>query len=855
MILGEWGRRAWYLLNRGRRERELADEMAAHREMLGDPQRFGNALRIREEARDAWVARGLDEAWQDLRYAVRSLVRAPLFAASVILILAFGIGLNLAFFQLLNVMALRPPDVKSPETLVQFHRIAKNFQSNGVPYPATQFIKEHSGGLSAVMTSAPNRVVWDGDATARVTALGVSANWFSELGYSAALGRIFVESIDEQVDSPSVVVVSDAFWRTRLNGTADVVGRRVRVNDEPATIVGVAPSGFPDLDRQEPHIWFLLSQIDRFSPGTDFKLAWGSHNTALYGRLRPGVMPAAARDSLRSTIDELARMQPSHFSADETLEPYLGTDGFRGPRDRKELLLIASLIGSLTFVVLLVTCANIGNLVLSHAIGRLRELGVRAALGASRWRLLRQQLVQSLLLAALGAVAGLVLANWALRVFAAQTSLPRYLNLAPDGRTFVAAAAIALLSTLVFGIIPAWMVSRRDLIGVMKEGGYSASRGLARARFRLVLIGAQVMGCCVLLIVAGLMVRGLRHLLIADLGFEFEQVAAVDASPRAYGIRGPAARAYWDEVKQTIAGRGDVEMVALVSQAPLGDSVSRSMYRDSRLTVTDVRVEPAFFQLMRIPLIAGRTFAPSDDAGEVIIISRRLAIDMYGTLDVLGKAFPKFESSMTIIGVSEDAPLVNAGATMVAEQYRPLGRDHYEEALLVARSRGNPAILLGPMRDAARSANSRVLPSTWLLKTHYEERVRTSSLASMIAGTIGILALTLACFGLFGVVSYGVAMRTREIGIRRALGASGMSVLALVLQHLVLPVGIGMVLGTAAGLGAGWLLAREPFYLPSSDVLTPVLIVIFFTLTAGAAALVPASRALGAEPLRALRHE
>jgi predicted permease len=546
MILGEWGRRVWYVLNRRRFERELADEMAAHREMLGEPQRFGNALRIREDARDAWVARWLDEAWQDFRHAGRTLGRAPGFAVTVILILGFGIGLNLAFFQVLNLMALRPPDVKSPETLVRFDRRGKNFQSNGVPYPATQFIRLHNSVLSAVLASTGGSVVLDEDETSRLSALYVSANWFQELGHGPALGRVFVESIDERADAPATIVISQTAWQTRFHGAGDVVGRTVRINDRPATVIGIAREDFPDLEHHQPQVWLLIHQIDRFNEGSTFKDDWSAHNTQLYGRLRQGITAAAAREGLRPTIEELARIRPAEFQRDEILEPYLGTSGFRGPRDVKELVLVALLIGSLTFVVLLVVCANIGNLVLSHAIGRLRELGVRAALGASRGRILRQQIVESLVLAALGALAGLVLAYWALRAVAVELSLPRYLSLAPDLRTFAAAAVIALVATVMFGIVPAWMVSRRDLIGVMKEGGYSTSRGLARARFRLLLTAAQVAGCCVLLIVAGLMVRGLRSLLVADLGFDYRQVAVMDGVPP---VQGAAARVYWDEVK------------------------------------------------------------------------------------------------------------------------------------------------------------------------------------------------------------------------------------------------------------------------------------------------------------------
>jgi predicted permease len=514
------------------------------------------------------------------------------------------------------------------------------------------------------------------------------------------------------------------------------------------------------------------------------------------------------------------------------------------------------MLGGLTLVVLTVACANLSNLILSHAISRLREFSVRAALGATRPRILRQQLVESVLLASVGTLGGLLLGHWGARVIAAQLSLPTYLDFTPDWRMVTAAVASALLATLASGLIPALMVIRRDLIAAMRDGGHQTSRGLARARFRLVLIGSQVAGCCVLLIVAGLMVRGAQRMLTADAGFEFEQVAVLDASLPRYGIRGEAARAYWAEVTRALGATPEVERVALASHSPLGTRGSRSKYSDApRLSVTTMTVDPSFLPLLRIPIVAGRNFEPNDDAETVTIISSRLALEMYGTLDVVGKGFPRSMAHQTIIGISADAPLATVTATNVAEQYSLIGRNGYADVVLLARARGNADRLLAPLRDAARVADARVLPKTSLPTTQFDKTLRTRRFASAIASMTGLLALSLACFGIFGVVAYSVAMRTREIGIRRALGAGGASVVLLLLRQLTVPIALGMLVGTAVGVASASALQGEPFHLPSPDLATPAVALVIFALTAAVAALLPSLRALGMDPLHALRHE
>jgi predicted permease len=698
-------------------------------------------------------------------------------------------------------------------------------------------------------------VVWEDSSASRLSASFVSANWFAEMGYGAAIGRVFIEGADDRTDAAPMVVVSDQLWRTRLGADPDVVGREVRLNGRMATIIGVAHARFPDLDLDNPKLWLPIGQTDYFEPGTALRNTWRSSHAELYGRLRPGVSSAAAKESLRSTAAALARAHPEEFKPDEWFEPATAADRFRSEHDRRQIWTVAVLVGGLTLLVLAVASANLGNLVLSHAIGRLREFSVRAALGATRWRILRQILLECGLLAASGTAGGVVLGQTSARVFASVMELPPYLDFTPDWRLFAAAFAIASVATLAFGLIPAWMVTRRDLVRGMKDGGQQMSAGLARARFRLTLVTAQVAGCCALLIVAGAMARSLQHLLVADPGFKVDRVAVLDPSLAKHGIHGEAARAYWSQVKEIVAAHPDDQGLALASPEPLGDAITMTGYPNTPMKITVMHVEPAYFSVLQIPLLSGRTFEPADPDDAVVIISRRLAMNVYGTIDVAGRHFPQAESAETIVGVAADAPLTQLRASDGAEEYRPIRGSQYEGAVLVARSRGNPETLVPPLWAAARAADSRVLPMTHLLVNQYEKKLREPKLASTVAAGVALLVLTLSCLGIFGVVAYAVRVRTKEIGIRRALGADTPRVFAAVLLQLAWPLALGMMFGIAAGLVASRLLSGEPFYLAVTEPTAPVGAVIVFALAAFAAAVLPASRALRVDPITALRHE
>lgn len=854
MTVGEIWRRLWHRVNRGRFERDLQEEMAAHRAMMADGRGFGNPLRLREEARDAWGWGALDRAGQDLRDAVRMLLRAPLFSLTASLILTLGIGLNLAFFHLLHVTMLRAPDVAEPDSLVRFTRQTPHFYSSGFPLPAAETISQHNEVLSAVLTRHLSDVVWDQDPSRNVKTSFVSANWFTELGYEARLGRVFVESIDTKPDAPLTVVLSHDFHERRLHSDPGIVGRRLRLNEQVVTVIGVAPPDFPDFDLYRTELWLLMDQIDQLNPGMAIKQDWTSSETELYGRLARGVPLEAVTDGLAPAVQALARLQPKRFKPEERFIPATASNRFQESGELRQIMMTAGLIAALTLLVLAVASANLANFVLSRAIGRLREFSIRTAIGATRARIMRLMLVECALLAAAGAAGGTLLALAVARVFAQLTELPPHLDFTVDRSLILAATIVAAIAMLAVGFVPAWMVSRRDLAQATRDGGEQATSGLSRARVRLALVGAQVLGCCALLVVAGGVFQGLRQLLHTDPGFRVERAVVLDAALTRHGLPGPRARAYWSDVIQRLARQPHVARLALAYPAPLGGAITTTEYPSLagvRLTVTEV--SPGFFDVLGIPLVAGRDFAAHDGESSVII-SRRVALRVYGTVDVIGKAYPTHRSDRTIIGVAGDADL-SGRRNPGGEEYVPLEEAQYAQAVLVARSRSDPEALLNPLRVAAREADGRVLPKTVLLTPAYEKRFRGPWLASLISGLVAALVLGLACLGIAGVVAYAVKVRTKEIGIRRALGADLTCLCALLLRQLALPVGLGLVAGTALGFAASRLLAQDPFYLTVIDPAGPGLAVLLFVVAAFIAALAPASRASAIDPIIALRHD
>jgi predicted permease len=851
--MANWFRRLWHLVNRSRRERDLIREMQEHREQMYDGSRFGDTHRLLEQARDAWGWNWLDDAMQDLVVGTRSLKRSPSFTITAALILTFGIGLNVTLYQFVRVAMLRPPAIGSVSSWARFVDAEPSGTTTTVPYPLAEFVKSNSNVLAAVLVESGASVGWGKDAREQVDCSFVSANWFDETGYGPLYGRLLTESIDTRSDIPSIVV-SYTFWMNRLGGDPNVVGTTAYIDRKPAVIAGIAPKNFPGLDFSVPSVFIPISQREYFYPESAFLRSWDSSTVDMYGRFREGLSAAAVREGLRSTVQAAAREHPE-IHADHWLEPRLATDAFMSDGQRADIFMVLSLIGALTIVVLIVAAANLGNLVMSRAAGRVRELGVRMALGARRSRIIRQLVIEAVPLAALGVAGSLLFVSIVTQTIAVVSGFPPYLEFRLEWQTIALAMAFGAVGLIVAGLLPAWKVAQQQLIQTVKDGGQQLTQALDRAVLRRVLVAAQVAGSCVLLIIAGMMVRSVQRIVLGNVGFDYEHAAVLSAPLARNGITGDPAQAYWRAVKERVLANPEVRNAALVTMPPMGGLVDETIYDDLRqLTVMIQNVDPEFFDTMKIPLIAGRIFAANETGA--VIVSRRLALEMYGTLDVLGQRFPKPSKERlqgTIVGITADAHAIKINATDVAEVYKPLMAEDFPLVFLVAAARTDADRLVTVLREAG-AQDSRVIPVAHAMREDFSKAMQGPRITAAIASAIGLVTLALACLGIFGVVSYGLALRTKEIGIRVALGARPMALLRVLVRNVLAPIGGGIAAGMVIAVPLSGALRTEPFYLENVDPLAFLLALIVLILAGASAALWPAIKMLRGDPVEALRH-
>lgn len=827
--MGELWRRLWYRLNRSRFERELREEMEAHRAMVGmkggTGPRFGNTLRLREEARDEWGWAWLDRLAQDLRFACRLLWRAPAFTLTAIAVLALGVGLNLAAFQVVDTVALSWLPIRSPETLVNLHRRSPRGTSTSFSYPAFDFYRQNRSSLTGGMGLVDGGVTLGDDETRRVDMEFVTPNYFSELGAMPLVGRLLDRS-DEGTNAGAVIVLSERVWRSRFGGEPSAIGRPLQVNGQPFTVVGVVPHTFVGLDDRSAAAWMPIAQHRIVFPGSTLLDDWKADPVRFYARVREGVSVDAAEAELRAAIDGLRTLRPENVWKDEWLALRPAGRYVSFEQAAPALALVGSLVG----LVLVAACMNLGLLVLARTLGRDREFAIRLSVGATRGRIIRQLLTEHLLLGVLGASAGCFVAVEAARavlsISGAPVGLAPHLNL----RALLVAALLAVLSSVVFGFAPAWQALRPAVA--------------RRLRLRSILVGVQVAAASALLIVSGLLVRGVTRVVRVPLGFDYQHTLLADPDLASHSMSRGAAEAYWRSVDSRLRQVPGVRNVALTTLPPFGNRVNVNSERTIFYHVT-----PAYFDTLRIALQRGRVF--NDGEAGVALVSEALARRRWPGEDPIGQVY----DGVTIVGVVADARTVRVSEHAATECYLAIEPGHLAGAVIVVRVDGAPRDAAATIRAIMRGDDARLMPSVVLLQEALEDKLEGPRQFALVASTLGICALLLAVTGLGGIVAFTVSQRLHEIGVRVALGARPSHVVRAIARQFTAPVVCGAVAGSALAAAAGTALSREMFGVSRLDPLAHGGALLLFALVAAAAALPSMRRALRVNPIQMLRHD
>jgi len=849
--VNEFFRRIRYLLHRRQFDQELAEDMEVHREMAARAGvgRFGNTLRLREEAREAWGWTWLDRLFQDLRYVVRKLRKSPGFTAAAVLMLALGIGANVAAFGFFDLLVLRPMNVRDPVTLLRFHRRAVENYAYSLPYPEMTFLREHAKTLSAVLALNNTKLTMEGEEKP-LDASFVTTNFFSQLGGVATIGRTLDPVRDAAADAAPVVVLSYGFWQRHFGADRSVIGKTIRLNEKPATVVGVASPEFSGLSLNKTDLWAPIAQQPYFVTNSrllaDFSVE--SPGVLMWGRLQPGLTPKAAEGELRSLAAELHKQHPTDIWEKESLlsEPgayakslIVGARRGSGTEDRDELYPVFALVAALCLLILAVACGNLGSLLLARGLAREREIAIRIAIGAGSGRLVRQLFTESLSLALLGSAAGLALGYIVLRTLMIATGVPAWLHPIPDWRVMVFAAGMAFVAAILFGLTPAWQTARQR----------------HRSSFlRQCLVAAQVAGSCVLLVVAGLLIRALNHATSAHPGFEYRQVLSIDPGLAKHGYSPAQARAYLDALESRLHSLPGVESVSLALTPPLGNgSIGAGIGIDGRQVNVQInRVDPEFFKTMKIPLLRGRNLLRGDL--RAVIISQSLAHGAWPGQDALGKKFTMGQD-YTVVGIAASARLIRLEDSDSVEVYLPVETADMPSVSVLVKTSAPPEDIVRPAASIAKTIDPRIFPEVQIMKASFAGKLKGAKYSALSVSVLGGVALLLACAGIVGLVSFAVSQRTKEIGIRMALGAEPGHVFSAVLHQLTKPVLIGLLAGMGTAIALSQVLRRQLYGVSHLDPIAYLAAIGVFISAITLAAMLPARRALHIDPLEALRHD
>ena len=816
---------------------------------------------------------------QDLRYAVRMLVASRGLTAVAVLSLALGIGANPTIFTFVDALLLKPPAVADPATLREVwqhnttrgHGIGSHMQ---LSYPDYVFYRDHNHVFSdmAAFSGETNDVIWNrGGEGETVHGALVSANFFSVLGVRPALGRGFLPQEDQPGSAAPVVVLSHAMWQQRLGSDPTVVGQTLTLDGRAFTVVGVAPPGFSGLLAGfTPEFWTPLAMHGAVSPALDPEER-RQHWLLGLGRIRAGVDPAQVNADLGVLGRQLASDYPD---ADRNLEPAalpvdLVPSPFRGVAGG-----IGGVLMAIVGLVLLIACANVANLLLARASVRRREIAVRAALGATRGRLVRQLLTESALVALLAGAFGLLLSMWAtpLLLSLKPASIPIALDVSTDLRVLAFTLAASMLTGLAFGLAPALQHSRGGDAAALKDG--AAGAGHTRSRLRNALVVAQVTACVFLLVGSSLCVRSLANASAIDPGFDTRHAVAAAINVQPFGYDEARGRAYYRQLIDRVRALPGVRAAAYADHLPLGSITRMEPIAPEGAASDDVSaapgprrpafdmaiVSPGYFEAIGTPLLEGRGFTEADtaQAAPVVVVNEQMAqrfwphataVGRYVTLGGSGQSRVRAQ----VIGVARTGRYSSLGEEPKPYFYRSLLQSYEPGLQLIVRTAADQPIIAA-VREQVRALDPRLaLIGAETLEQHMQMPLFPARAAGFFLGLFGALALTLAVVGLYSVISYAVSQRVREIGVRMALGARPRDVLRLVVAQGLRLTAVGLALGLGLAAIGTRVLSNVLYGISPTDPISYAAVTVVLTLAAAAASYVPARSATRVDPIRALR--
>jgi len=807
---------------------------------------------------------------QDLRYSIRRLRKSPGFTVIAILSLALGIGANTAIFSLVNTVLMRPlPLVTQPEQLVSVYGVYSSNSDTIFSYPNYKDLRERNEVFAGLLAYrfAPMSLSHQGN-NERIWSYLVSGNYFDVLGAKAMLGRTFLPEEDQTRKSHPVAVMSFGTWQKRFASDPGVIGKTVLVNGNNFTIVGVMPKDFIGTEvayTPELFVPFMMAEI--IEPGNRYLDCRDCDNIFVTGRLKPTVTRQQAEAALQTVMQQLAKEYPNE---NEGRGAKLTPVGLFLPSIRAGVTGFSWVLMAVVGLVLLIACVNLANLLLARASERKKEIAVRLALGANRWQLIRQLLTESILLSMLGGMLGLVLALW-INDFVAKIQLPTDValtfDLRIDWRVMLFALGASLVTGVLFGLLPALQSTRPNLVPALKDD--ASASGFRRAWLRNALVVAQMALSVLLLICAGLIVRSLQAAQLLRPGFNPENAVAMTFDVGLQGYDEARGRAFHQQVLERVRSLSGVKSASLASMIPLSLNFSNStIYIEGQpetssakmpLAVTNY-VMPEYFATMGIAL-RGRDFNEQDKEKEsrVAIVNETFVRRFWPGQNGIGKRFnfsgPK-DPLWEIVGVAADGKYESLGEEPKIAFYRPMTRDYVTWTSLVARTVGDPQPIIGAIRGEIRKLDA-TLPISGVktLQEHMNVPLFPARVAATVLGSFGILALILAAIGIYGVMSYAVSQRTREIGIRMALGALKRDVLKMVIGQGLQLVVIGVAIGLIAALALTRFLSVLLYGVSPTDVVTFVAIPVLLALVALLASFIPAQRAAKVDPIKALRYE